>query len=126
MQKMLLEGTKERVEGTRNSKNNDWRKVAFLYYDHNVAPIFGATPYAGMAELADALDSGSSRGNSVEVQVLLPAPIRKRSGLPLLFCVDTGLGQRRSSAKCPRGTHFLFVGASCTLRNEGFMFSYKP
>ncbi len=28
---------------------------------------------AAMAELADALDSGSSRGNSVEVQVLLAA-----------------------------------------------------
>ena len=27
-----------------------------------------------MAELADALDSGSSRGSSVKVQVLLPAP----------------------------------------------------
>ncbi len=27
-----------------------------------------------MAESADALDSGSSRGNSVEVQVLLAAP----------------------------------------------------
>ena len=30
--------------------------------------------YAGMAELADALDSGSSEGNFMQVQFLLPAP----------------------------------------------------
>ena len=33
-------------------------------------------PYAGMAELTDALDSGSSESNFMEVQVLLPAPTR--------------------------------------------------
>ena len=33
--------------------------------------------YAGMAELADALDSGSNGRKAVQVQVLLPAPIAK-------------------------------------------------
>ena len=33
---------------------------------------------AGMAELADAYGSGPYGGNSMEVQVLLPAPLRKQ------------------------------------------------
>ena len=36
---------------------------------------------AGMAELADALDSGSSGSDTVQVQVLLPAPNSKNPNL---------------------------------------------
>ena len=38
-----------------------------------------------MAELADALDSGSSRGNLVQVQVLLSAPKTVQSKVVVLF-----------------------------------------
>ena len=37
-------------------------------------PPHPLTSFAGMAELADALDSGSSEVTFVQVQVLLPAP----------------------------------------------------
>ena len=40
---------------------------------------------AGMAELADALDSGSSESNFMQVQVLLPAPIKAVSQPPFIF-----------------------------------------
>ena len=39
---------------------------------------------ADVAELADALDSGSSRGNSVEVQVLSSAPKNSKELLGLI------------------------------------------
>ena len=41
-----------------------------------------------MAELADALDSGSSRGSLVQVQVLLPAPQKALKTLSFqCFCL---------------------------------------
>ena len=41
--------------------------------------------HAGMAELADALDSGSSGRKAVQVQVLLPAPNKKDTRTCVLF-----------------------------------------
>ena len=46
--------------------------------------------YAGMAELADALDSGSNGRKAVQVQVLLPAP--KQYNPNQIFPVGDGFG----------------------------------
>ena len=43
---------------------------------------------AGMAELADALDSGSSESNFMQVQVLFPAPNRPLIGRFFLYKTD--------------------------------------
>ena len=51
-----------------------------------------------MAELADALDSGSSGGNFVEVQVLLPAPQTKDTALCGVFCLWWLIGSCRTQS----------------------------
>ncbi len=70
---------------TFKSCHSDQRKACFTRQGAARRP-----PYAGMAELADALDSGSSGGNFVEVQVLLPAPQKK--GRPIRGVLFLRLG----------------------------------
>ena len=73
-----------------NRKNQAFRKEAFYWCAPLAAPRVdfkrhrgdnrGFPPHhADVAELADALDSGSSWGNSVKVQVLSSAPIKSIS-----------------------------------------------
>ena len=65
----------QRVEGSSPS----WLTILLLQY-----LWYNNSYHAVMAELADALDSGSSGGNTVEVQVLLTAP---------LFCGRSSIGR---------------------------------
>ena len=54
----------------RKRKRRERRRIK-KYFERTV---FVRLRYAGMAELADALDSGSNGRKAVQVQVLLPAP----------------------------------------------------
>ena len=55
---------------------------------HPRPPFF--LSFAGMAELADALDSGSSESNFMQVQVLFPAPNQKNPNP--IFQIGNGFG----------------------------------
>ena len=63
---LLSRGINKADSGRRLLKVSSLRKC-LLYRQH----------FAGMAELADALDSGSSEGFLMQVQVLFPAYARK-------------------------------------------------
>ena len=56
-------------------------------------PTRNKTKYAGMAELADALDSGSSEVTFVQVQVLLPAPTKKRASALFFVGMENKLAE---------------------------------
>ena len=80
-------------------------RKAFFRHRHTTLISF-----AGMAELADALDSGSSEVTFVQVQVLLPAPIKeeeRRSSSFIGLCHSSqklpnaiGVGSRQRLAVC--------------------------
>ena len=78
------------VEAARSSRVTQTKQITFA--TAGIGGTFRHTRFAGMAELADALDSGSSGGNFVEVQVLLPAPKQKGHPIGCPFCFGTGIG----------------------------------
>ena len=66
-----------------------WREVSAIIANVGKLLFAMAVGFAVVAELADALDSGSSEGNFMEVQVLSTAPNSIKSS-----CGRGGIGRR--------------------------------
>ena len=77
--------------------------------------------FAGMAELADALDSGSSLCKEVQVQVLLPAPKRDRRLLPsIYFLIEFIDAEPLQLAELDCFAHKLFSSTNIRRRKARF------
>ena len=74
------------------------------------------TKYAGMAELADAIDSGSIGRKAVQVQVLLPAPCGV-SIKDFRFFMDTPFFH---ALLCGVSDHYTLAGLYLHIRHRKF------
>ncbi len=90
--------------------------------------------YAGMAELADALDSGSNGRKAVQVQVLLPAP-EKSTSSEVLFSMKHTLRRMKNeaalrpmkrgfAARKGTGASLHASAASASRKPSGFCFTF--